>query len=469
MRSTIIGFGRYHYKYKSGREGNFFPLRFTPSKAGITLYITSGFSSLAPKLARLDKHKLGKSYSYTNKLTDLSLKVLKEIKLKLNYMTQNKTTKTVLLTYLSYLSLFVGSAFISGAIVHTGNISELGKYVIIGIIGISMFIGGSFVQESILNTSNLKEEGVAKFFLFSLMLSIGIGMISGGTQHFSDFPTYSSYLIPIGFILSYFAFLLKNNFRFTKNLLISGSLLILIAGLGFLGLNTYAKNLTEQTAKNKAALCTKTSFNPFLINAQASAGHDEQINCDTKTDQKIVSKPMVHDMDSMVTDDKSFLENMIPHHIEAINTSKIIIQSTKDTELKAFATAVISDQNKEVEMMKTLYKSLTKNDYKDNGLYEPMMTKMNSMMDIDLDKAYIKGMIEHHEGAIEMAKKVLPITKLSDVKILANSISTNQTKEVEKLNGWLETKFISAPAISQSISTSSSSKIMMDSDGHMNH
>ena len=74
-------------------------------------------------------------------------------------------------------------------------------------------------------------------------------------------------------------------------------------------------------------------------------------------------------MTSMVTDDKSFLEATIPHHTEAINTSKMIVQSTADPEIKAFATKVIADQSKEVEMMKTWYKTLTEVDYKDSGMY----------------------------------------------------------------------------------------------------
>ena len=74
-----------------------------------------------------------------------------------------------------------------------------------------------------------------------------------------------------------------------------------------------------------------------------------------------------------------------------------------------------------------------------------MMTNMNSKLGTDLDKAYIAGMIEHHKGAIEMAKKILPSTKLNEVKLLANNIVTNQSQEVELLNGWLKFKFAQSP------------------------
>ncbi len=411
--------------------------------------------------------------------------------------TQNQSTKTVIISFLSYLSLFLGTGFISGAIVHSGNLSELSKYFLIGIVGFSLFIAGSFIQEFILNKENLKEEGVFKFFLFSLILSIGIGMISGGTQHFSDFPIYSSYLIPLGLIVSYIAFLLKNNFTFTKNLVIAGGILALIASLGFIGLNSFANHLADQKAKEQDISCVKTSYNPFVIKAHASDGHQDSAKCNTNTQIKFLEgkdgcpsgqskremfmmcmldsqlqtstgSSMMHDMSSIVTDDKSFLEGMIPHHIEAINTSRIISQSTKDSELRTFSTNVITDQSKEVEVMKTLYKSITGNDYKDNGKYQPMMTGMNSMMDYDLDKAYIQGMIKHHNGAIEMAKKILPISTSNEVKTLADNIITNQVKEVETLNKWLKTKF----GITQSSSSSNSNtnnSMIKDSDGHMGH
>ena len=59
--------------------------------------------------------------------------------------TQNQTTRNIILSYLSYLSLFVGTAFISGGIVHSGNTSEIPKYIGIGLTGILLFLAGSFV------------------------------------------------------------------------------------------------------------------------------------------------------------------------------------------------------------------------------------------------------------------------------------------------------------------------------------
>lgn len=78
---SIIGYGRYHYKYESGREGEFMLTGFSPRKTNLVLYIMPGyrFESMQEKLSRLGKHKLGKSCLYINKLADVDEAVLSEI------------------------------------------------------------------------------------------------------------------------------------------------------------------------------------------------------------------------------------------------------------------------------------------------------------------------------------------------------------------------------------------------------
>jgi len=76
---TIVGYGEYHYKYDSGREGDFLATGFSPRKASLSLYIMPGYHDLSPWLARLGKHKLGKSCLYINKLADVDETVLAEI------------------------------------------------------------------------------------------------------------------------------------------------------------------------------------------------------------------------------------------------------------------------------------------------------------------------------------------------------------------------------------------------------
>jgi hypothetical protein len=76
---TIIGFGSYHYKYESGREGDWFLTGFSPRKQNLTLYIMSGFSRYDELMARLGKHKTGKSCLYLKRLEDVDPGVLEEL------------------------------------------------------------------------------------------------------------------------------------------------------------------------------------------------------------------------------------------------------------------------------------------------------------------------------------------------------------------------------------------------------
>jgi hypothetical protein len=77
--SSIVGFGRYRYKYESGREAEWMITGFSPRKGDLTLYILGGFDSLSDLMMRLGKYKTGKSCLYLKKLEDVDLNVLKKL------------------------------------------------------------------------------------------------------------------------------------------------------------------------------------------------------------------------------------------------------------------------------------------------------------------------------------------------------------------------------------------------------
>ena len=76
---SIVGFGKYHYKYESGREGDWFLTGFSPRKQNLTLYIMSGFKKYGELMKKLGKYKTGSSCLYINKLEDIDSKVLKSL------------------------------------------------------------------------------------------------------------------------------------------------------------------------------------------------------------------------------------------------------------------------------------------------------------------------------------------------------------------------------------------------------
>ena len=77
--SSIVGFGSYHYRYASGREGDFFEAGFSPRKRALTIYVMAGFAEYDDLLARLGKHTTGKSCLYVKRLADIDLDVLREM------------------------------------------------------------------------------------------------------------------------------------------------------------------------------------------------------------------------------------------------------------------------------------------------------------------------------------------------------------------------------------------------------
>lgn len=76
---SIIGFGAYHYKYDSGREGDSLLVGFSPRKANMVLYVLGSLDPKDPLLGKLGKYKRGRSCLYVNKLDDVDRGVLEKV------------------------------------------------------------------------------------------------------------------------------------------------------------------------------------------------------------------------------------------------------------------------------------------------------------------------------------------------------------------------------------------------------
>jgi len=77
--TSIVGFGQYHYKYDSGREGDMLMTGFSPRSQNISIYIIAGFKRYEALMKTLGKHKTGKSCLYVKRLSDVDTAVLKEL------------------------------------------------------------------------------------------------------------------------------------------------------------------------------------------------------------------------------------------------------------------------------------------------------------------------------------------------------------------------------------------------------
>jgi uncharacterized protein (DUF305 family) len=315
---------------------------------------------------------------------------------------------SVTLPYFVYLMYFLGVGFLGGAIVHFPVNPNL--YGIIGLVGAIIFTVASTLNEWLTNKRHVLQEGVIKIILYSLVLSIGLGMISGGIQHFVDFPVYASYLIPGGFIISLIGYVLNKEIKLdmTHKLLLIGKISLISIPL-FLVLNTWAKTMDI-----------------------SAGGHAHgAANESTTTEESIVHS-------TEVTNDEEFINQMIPHHQEAIDTSNIVISKSKNTQIKQFAEDVINVQTSEVNQMKGWYSTWFGKEYAPHSNYMPMMGSLMQLNGEELEKEYITGMIAHHKGAIDMAKQILATTQRPEIKKMAEVIISVQAEEVNTLQNTLE-------------------------------
>jgi len=77
--ASLVGYGRYHYVYDSGREGDMLATGFSPRKAALSIYVMPGYAEMDDLLARLGRHRMGKACLYVTKLADIDMDVLEQI------------------------------------------------------------------------------------------------------------------------------------------------------------------------------------------------------------------------------------------------------------------------------------------------------------------------------------------------------------------------------------------------------
>ncbi|WP_432481214.1 CopM family metallochaperone [Moraxella sp. ZY200743] len=141
--------------------------------------------------------------------------------------------------------------------------------------------------------------------------------------------------------------------------------------------------------------------------------------------------------------DTAFVAGMIPHHEGAVAMAQIQLKYGKDDELRKLAQAIIDGQQAEIDIMQSWLKdnaSLTSDDSSHIQDYEQLSghdEMMNGIMDENPDIAFVKGMIPHHQSAIEMADIELKYGKDANIKALATQIKNAQTPEIKQMQDWL--------------------------------
>ena len=118
--------------------------------------------------------------------------------------------------YLTYIAKYLGVALIAGSVVHTGTLQNgFTRYVVLAVIGLGLMLLGNIV-EALQNNQKIN----LKYFVSIIGLSFATGFLSGGVQHYLDNPSYASYLLSIGLLVSYITFFLKDKLVLTSKSII---------------------------------------------------------------------------------------------------------------------------------------------------------------------------------------------------------------------------------------------------------
>lgn len=137
--------------------------------------------------------------------------------------------RNLIFNYLVYVVYFLGMGLVSSGIVLMPFNAT--RYSAILITGLVLFISGSIFNEIVINKHKLSFSQIVKLTIVTLTLAIGIGMISGGISHFKESPTYVSYLIPLGIVISLISFSIKNNYKLETNKRVSLVVIIVIVAI----------------------------------------------------------------------------------------------------------------------------------------------------------------------------------------------------------------------------------------------
>lgn len=156
------------------------------------------------------------------------------------------------------------------------------------------------------------------------------------------------------------------------------------------------------------------------------------------TEQSAMGEHVMDDMGMTVDSEEAFITGMIPHHQEAVESARAVLETTQRPEVRELAQDVIDTQSEEIATLKgwlaQWYPDAAEADY------ASMMTDPARLNPNEADQAFLEGMIMHHQGAIDMAQSYLDadFEKQTEVVGMAEAIVTVQDGEIEQMQGWLD-------------------------------
>lgn len=139
----------------------------------------------------------------------------------------------------------------------------------------------------------------------------------------------------------------------------------------------------------------------------------------------------------MMNMDQEFIENMIPHHQDAVDMSNMALTKAEHPQIKQLARNISTSQSREIAEMRQWYKEWYGTDVPANSHMMMNNTDLNRLKNAKpFDKEFIEQMIPHHQMAIMMAQMVLYHSDRPEIRGLAESIIKSQSAEIEEMRTW---------------------------------
>lgn len=149
------------------------------------------------------------------------------------------------------------------------------------------------------------------------------------------------------------------------------------------------------------------------------------------------------------TAERAFLEEMVPHHADAVAMAELALTRAEHPELRALAKTIIRDQTREIEQMDAWYRSWFGVELPPEADGAPIPGRwgggmgMGEHVDLEgleaasvFDREFIEQMVPHHRMGVMMARMVLSRTDHPGLEALARSIITTQSGEIEQMIDW---------------------------------
>jgi uncharacterized protein (DUF305 family) len=197
-------------------------------------------------------------------------------------------------------------------------------------------------------------------------------------------------------------------------------------------------NIDKKTGIFSGVIAALVATIFFLVQGNTDAADSDGMNHSTMHNQTSSSQSSMSGSDAM------FFQMMIPHHQQAVDISNLALEKSKDPELLALAKEIRDGQAAEIKQME---KWLTENGENltaghDMGhemggmLSDEDLSKLNSLSGTAFDIFWLKGMIDHHDGALHMVTMITDSNQ-ADFRSFAGSIDSLQSEQIAQMKKML--------------------------------